>query len=236
MQRRWRRRLKAGATLAGACLAVAMVTIWLMFQHIPAWYQPPAIGPQELRAIHDDLKGTVDQLTGYLINSPEAFERRFTQEQINQWLSAREAIWPLSRKWLPEMLTNPFVSIEPDGIRLATTFRKGGLQSVLNARFTAEVSPRGIELRLVKVALGSLPVPSFVVRDQLDRLDEQLKAGAGDNGSAKEGLAGLFRGIVLPNKYVWPNGKKPFRIIGLRFESGTCIATFEPLEDDHARR
>ena len=110
------------AALAGV-IGVCLGTGWLMFQHIPSWYRPLQIAPADVQSVRDDLVITVDQLSESMVKSNTQFERRFTQEQINAWLTILEKIWPASRNWLPAQLTEPFISIDKDAIRLAATYR-----------------------------------------------------------------------------------------------------------------
>ena len=216
--------------LAGT-FVVVFVAGWLMFQHIPAWYAPPAVGPEAEDAVFNDWLGTMDVLTGQLINSPGPFEHRFTQRQINEWIAIREAKWPDARNWLPPGVTDPFVTIGPEGIRLAATVQKGRLRTVASVRLSLAVGQGGIKLALRDVDVGSLSVPKAFIDKYLDQISAELESEDWCTGD-------LRRGFLLENRHVWPNGKKPFRITGLRFEPGACVVRFEPLEggDHHVNR
>ena len=216
--------------LAGGFLVV-FAAGWLMFQHIPAWYAPPAVGPEAEDAVFNDWLGTMDVLTGQLINSPGAFEHRFTAQQINEWIAIREAKWPDARHWLPPEVSDPFVTLGPEGVRLAATVEMSGLRTVVSASLSVAVSAGGIKLNLREIDAGSLSIPKVFIDKYLSQIDSEL--------ASEDWCAGnLRKGLLIESRHVWPNGKKPFRITGLRFEPGVCIVRFEPLEDEgrHSRR
>jgi len=241
MARRWRRWLR-WSLLAGSLAALGAAAVgWLMFQHIPSWYRPAAIAPGDLQAVRDDLARTFDTLSGLLIHEDGPFEYRLTQDQINAWLAAREDIWPGSREWLPPTLSEPFVSLDADGLRLAATYRQGGLQAVVSLRLTARAEREGIIVRLTQVSGGSLGIPRSWVCEHLLALD----AGAWPVGKRSRlqlagdplpPLSSLFEGIRLPHAWIWENGKQPFRIIDLQFEPGAGVITFEPLPREPSGR
>jgi hypothetical protein len=215
--------------------AGTLLVAWLLFQHIPSWYRPSPVPPGEVQRVKDDLTRTFDILSGALVHEETSFRLRFTQDQINAWLAIREQIWPETRHWLPPELSEPFVSIDEEGLRLAATYHQGGLQTVVSARLELEADTDGISARLAGVSGGALGVPQAWVRDQLLVLDatawpvgERPRAQIG--GDPLPPLSRLFEGIRLPNAWVWANGKRPFRIIDISFEPGAGVVTFEPLE------
>ncbi len=237
-----RPRRKRWVLLGGLVAAAAVpITGWLMFQHIPAWYRPPAIAPADQQRVRDDLLGTLDALGASLVHSEGPFEHRFTQAQVNAWLAVREAIWPGTRAWLPRPLSDPFVAIDEGGVRLAATYRHGGLKTVLSARLELSADPGGVRVRLARVAGGSLGIPRSWVRDELAALDADAwpagqRSGLQYGDGCLPALSGLFEGVVFPNAWIWKNGEQPFRITRLRFEPGALAVTFEPLPRHPSRR
>ncbi len=228
---RWIRWLALGGGLIGLA---ALVTGWMLFQHIPGWYRPMAIPPDQRQAVRDDFVRTFDSLSEGLNTSRQPFDCRFTQDQVNAWLATREEMWPTSRNWLPRIMTDPHVVLDGEGIRLAVKCLHRGVHTVLHVRLRAEVHQEGITLRLVRASAGSLPVPQAWVEGQLATLDARSWP-VGETFSTQIGdrpippLSGLFAGIVIPNEWVWQNGEQPFRITGLRFGPGEAVATFQPL-------
>ncbi|NLX22598.1 MAG: hypothetical protein GXY55_13165 [Phycisphaerae bacterium] len=228
---RWGRWIGLGG---GLLVLSALVTGWMLFQHIPSWYQPMAIPPDQRQAVRDDFVGTFDNLSEGLIESRRSFDCRFTQNQLNAWLAAREEMWPASRHWLPRFMKDPHVVIDNQGIRLAVKCRQRGVEMILHARLQAQMEPDGINLRLIAVSAGSLPMPRRLIEDQLASLDGS-QWPAGERFSSQIGnrpvppLSALFDGIVIPNGWIWQNGEQPFKITGLRFGRGEVVVTFQPL-------
>lgn len=216
-------------------LALAAVgTAWMMFQHIPDWYRPARVPPEQEQMVRDDITATYDSLNIGMNESTQSFDHRFTQDQINAWLAMLERMWPNSRKWLPPEMTDPQIAIDPEGIRLAITYRYQDIRTVLNAQFHAIADTDGITLRLLGVYAGSLPMPNARVQKLLTQIDTNVISDEKRTISPLQDrpmppLATLFDGIRLPNDYVWENGKKPFRITQLTFEPGELIVKFDPL-------
>lgn len=231
MSRAWRWILAAGTLITVA----VFVTIWLMFQHIPGWYRPVAISPDDLQRVRDDLLGTFDVLGEWLVNVEEPFTHRFTQDQINAWLAARQDMWPGAGDWLPRGLADPFVRIDAQGFRLAATYRSRGIQAIVSARFVARADEQGVFLQLVEISGGSLSIPKSWIRDDLAALDAGhwpagRRVGSQLDDRPLPALSGLLDGVILPNGWIWENGKQPFRIVALQFEPGVMRVTFDPLE------
>ncbi len=230
---RW---LKWAMVVAGLAVLVSGTTLWLMFQHIPSWYRPIAVVPfsDADQRVKNDWMGAKDRLERRLQNEKLAFEFPVKQDQLNAWLGARECSWQRSRDWLPPALSDPFVLIEADGLRLAATYRSGGVKTVVSARLRTAVQTGGIRISLDEVAGGSLGVPESWVRERLALLDGRTwpvgsKSPYQIGGPALPPLAGLFDGVLLPDTWVWANGQWPFRIVGVRFEPGLLTLHLQPL-------
>ena len=232
---RWLRWVLLGLGLA-ALITVAI--LWLMFQHIPSWYRPMAVVPASDadQRIRNDWLGAIGTLREKLLQEKQSFEFSASQDQLNAWLAVRETIRPQTRNWLPPALSDPFVLIEQDGLRLAATYRSGGVKTVLSARLHIGVEAGGIRVKLTEVAGGSLEMPEAWVRQRLSLLDGRVwpsgkKSPYQLGGPPLPPLAGLSEGIVLPNTWVWEEEQLqlPFRITGLRFESGALVVSLQPL-------
>lgn len=216
-------------------LLTVCVAGWLLFQHIPAWYEPVEIAPERVQAVRDDLVHTFDTLSEALNETSEPFTCRLTADQINAWLATREEIWPQSRKWLPSFISSPHVAMTEDGLQVAVAFRQRGVRTILNAHLRVRADEEGIHVQLKRVAGGSLPLPPSWVREQLARVDE-ARYPAGQTVDGQLGgrtfpyLQNLFDGVVFPGAWLWANGKQPFRVRGLSFGDGFVEIRMEPLE------
>jgi hypothetical protein len=219
----------------GLVVLVAGVTCWLMFQHIPGWYRPPAIAPAHHQRIRNDWAGSRDSLQQAMLRE-RPFEFTITQDQLNSWLAIREAIWQLSREWLPPALSEPFILIEKDGLRLAATYRSGSIRTVLSARLRTKLQADGIWVRLDGLDGGSLGIPDSWVRERLTLMDGRAwspgkKSRFQLGGPPLPSLPGLLDGAVFPATWVWKESELalPFQITGLRFEPGVLVISLRPL-------
>jgi len=233
----WLKRIVIGLAL----LALAVLgTAWMMFQHIPDFYRPAQVPPEHEQAVRDNITATYDSLNIGLNESLQPFDHRFGQDQINAWLAMLERMWPNSRKWLPQTMSNPQIAIDPEGIRLAITYRYRDVRTVLSARFRASADKEGLALQLLGVYAGSLPMPNSQIRHLLSKIDTNALPVAKHGviqiqDRSLPALASLFEGIRVPNTWMWENGEKPFRITRLKFEPGALVVTFEPLPHNTMR-
>lgn len=218
-------------------LLAGLIAGWLAFQHIPAWYTPVVVQSAELTRVRNDVVVQQDRFNGMLNASPGPFQFWLSSRQLNEWLAAREEIWPLSRRWLPASLSDPCVVLEPGAIRVAATYRSGSLATIVSARLRVEGRRDGIWVKLDAIQLGSLPIPASTAREWLERLD----AGPWPAGRVSKyqnlrepipPLANLLKpdGARLPNSFVWMiEPKRPFWIYELRVRPDAILATIEPL-------
>ncbi len=228
--RRWIRRVVIGG--AAFCLA-GVVIGWFLFQRIPSWYRPIELHPEDEQTVRNDLAGTQDVLGEQMVHADGRFQYRFTQDQINCWLAAREAIWPLSREWLPPELSDPFVVLDEEGVRIAATYTRGSVRSVVSARLGIAAGRDRIRIVLRGVSGGSLPVPVSWIADRLAAMDVELmpersEGAAGPVEGHVPRLSDLPGGIEIPNEWEWHLPKIPFRVTGVDFEAGAVVVTFEP--------
>ncbi|MBI4580150.1 MAG: hypothetical protein HY718_10640 [Planctomycetes bacterium] len=229
-KRRWRLRW----VLPGL-LAIVLATaggLWLAFQHVPAWYRPVEIAPDQMQAVRDDLVRVQSAFGEHLALASEPFEYRISQDQINSWLAAREDIWPLSREWLPPGVSEPFVTIDPAGIRLAAACRYGSVQTVLSARVMVRADENQVHFQVIETHSGSLPVPRGWLRDRLASVPPPAEFpwaanGRGDGDPAS--VADVLEGVSVPNTGVWWEPKRPYRVIAVRLEDGAIVLAIRPL-------
>jgi len=229
---KWFKRI---AIVMAVVIVAGLCSAWMMFQHIPDWYRPPQIPPEYEQVVKDDFARMQETLNPGWMSSPAPFEYRFHQDQINAWLMKRDELWEYfyrkSRKWLPPSMSDPQVSLDPDGFRLAVTYRHRDIQTVLSAQFQAQMDNNGIKIRLVQVAAGSLPIPLSRIKPLLAKMDTHewnLESSQGRD-RPRPGLTGLFEGLRIPNTWTWQDSQQTIRITGFRFEPGVLVVHFEPL-------
>ncbi len=226
-RRCWRRRVRWIGAGGAALVLVAVIVLWMLFQHIPVWYEPVYVSAADLQRVRDDLVGTFDAVSRQM-NGERPFAMRITQQQLNEWLAAREQMWPPAQEWVPPGMENPVVRFEADRIILAGTVVYGSLRAVLSVSVALTVDGDGLSVRLFDFRGGSLPVPEALVREPLRRIDARRRDGryAGDGMPAAEAL---LTGVRIPAEFTWPNGKRRFRIGAVRLERGAIILDVAPL-------
>lgn len=240
-RRRWLRRLKRTA-IALTVLCVAFIAFgWMLFQHIPRWYQPVVFAPEEMQAVRDNYGAVGSDISRRMFSDEGAFRYTFTQDQINAWLPVLRNDVPPIRELLPPAFQNPYVSIGPDGVRLAVTVNYDGIRTVMSALLGVVVDEEAISLRVKGVTGGSLPIPGPLLRQQLKRVDAKvgpLHSVEGRTvGPDDEVMPSTFLdGIQLTREYIWPNGERWYRILDLELQKGAIVATLEPLPGHHASR
>ncbi len=236
------RRLARRAALFGAILApVTFVGLWLAFQHKPAWYQPVHLDEQGYHLARRDAVATADSISDQLVQGKE-FELVLTDRSVNGWLAALPSIWPEAKQTLPDELRDPAVRFTEDHIRFAAHFDKNGWQAIVSVDLFVRVSDDGtnVTVALAGARGGSLPVPRTIIERLLRPLIEHARS-SGKNHDADatspwdaavksvRSVDQLFTGVTSRNRFVWPNGKRPFRIASIRVTDGELHIRLQPL-------
>jgi hypothetical protein len=229
-----------GATGLVTLILASCAIGWMLFQAIPPWYQPVSItGKRKLQKIRNDLLGTLDTFGTALVHHQGPFQYRLKQDQLNAWLSARRQIWPQSRHWLPRQLSDPFIALAPDGIRVGITYKNGEIQTVINTHLDIEATADGLRVHLANVQAGELNIPRSWVRQELAKLDNDRwpageKAPFQYNQQPLPPLVDLCEQALFPSSWIWENGEQPFRIVKVQCTQGTLVLTIEPLGEAQA--
>ena len=230
---RWRRRARLAGAAVAALSAIVLLVGWMLFQHIPDWYRPAVVGADEVEVVWADWLRAVDGLNEQMSLARGPFEWSVTESQLNHWLAIREAKWPLSREWLPASLSEPQIVVRDTGLRLGAVCQRESLRFVISADLWVGVVNDRIAVKLKNMSAGSLPLPESLVRQELAALDSGFLRRHGAQPPSGEPLelprlADLPGGITLPNRWVWWNPKRPFRVTGIRCTAGRISVTFSP--------
>ena len=213
-RRRWR---LLGIASTGLSLLLLLVVAAATCR--PSWYQPQAIDYSRLKTDKQDFAGLVDAI-GAALNSGQPIDFELAEEQLNRWLAARAEIWPGLRIQV-EGLEYPQVSCLPGNrLRLSATVTGRPIELILSATVSCELAPDQLVMRLEDARCGLLPVPRGRILAPIRQwLAEQPGEGVSLSGHA----------ISLRNRYVWENGKRPFRLRGLQISDRCVRASLEPL-------
>ncbi len=209
----------------------ACMTLWLIFQHKPAWYRPAPTDPDTLRDIRMKVTEIADGISRRIV-AGEAFELSFADDTITRWLAALPHVWPDAARAVPKQLSEHVIRFEPGAVRIGTLYVEGGWRAVLSAAVEIGVSDdnREITLKLREAHGGSLPIPSAILHRVLARLDAgRERSRSRKRGSGLDDPTALLEGTAVPNRFVWPNGRRPFRITELELTKGRIRLRIEPL-------
>jgi len=217
-------------------VSVGGVTLWMVFQHIPSWYQPVEVAQAQYQRVRDDLLSAEDHFTTELV-AGESFEYVLEDRKLNEWISTRHAIWAPAAKWVPEQIENPVIQFLPDQVAVAGLLRFGELKVIGSIHFSLDVVDDQIRVKLLQFQGGSLPVPGAWVVDLLLEYWEELGAKNLDEldvggGIGNEEIAARIKqlptGSLFPATMRWPNGKQDFTIRRIRTEEGRLVLTVHP--------
>jgi len=235
------RRLTKRAALLGAILApVTFIGLWLAFQHKPAWYQPVPLDDKGYQLARREAVATADAISDHLVQGTE-FELVLTDRSVNEWLAALPSIWPEAKQALPKELHDPAVRFAEDRIRFAAHFEKDGWQAIVSVDLFVRVSKDGtsVTIALAGARGGSLPVPRAVIERLLRPLIEHARGKDRNHETdatspwdaavkSVRSVDQLFAGVNTRNRFIWPNGKRPFRIASIRASNGELHIRLQP--------
>ena len=242
----WKRtfgRVVRRGCIASAILApVALIGTWLAFQHKPAWYQPVWLDEEGYQFARRDAVATADAISDQIVQG-KAFEVLLTDRSVNEWLAALPRVSPEARRALPPELHDPAVRFTDERIRVGAHYEKSGWQAIVSVDLALRVSPDGINLTIALAAVrgGSLPVPRAIVERLLGPLLERAHRRHRDHDDADadspwgttlhdlRSTDQLFNGVTIRNRFVWPNGRRPFRIESIRITNGELRCRLQPL-------
>jgi len=208
-----------------AVLLLAAVGVWLTFQHIPAWYRPiqvPAVYHQRVR---DDLTTTLNTLSSKMV-AGEPFDHTFTQDQLNRWLGARMAIWPGVSRWVPQWLDEPMIGFRDDRIVIAGLVERATVRTIASLHLTLTADDDGLRVTVHRAQAGSLPMPLEPWREDIATALDHAQTGR--EPTRRITADHLFGLAELPNRFVWFNGKVPFRITEITTETDRIRMHFVP--------
>lgn len=206
--------LALGAFALGGVAGVAA----LLYR--PGWYVPPALDRARFEQDSRALVNLVDRI-GVALHSNRPADVRLDQQQVNRWVVARDE-WPAGVGQLElETVAEPLVLFLGGGrLRLAASARSADLSVVVSCDLRIMLDRDRVICGLDAARVGALPLPRSLVADFVGRafsghpeLQELLRRGF----------------TSWPNEWVWPNGKRRFRIGACQFEQGAARLRLEPL-------
>lgn len=205
-------------------LLVAILGVGLAVTHRPAWYRPVPADPARLHADKAALVALEDEISAAL-NAGQPVRIQLREEQVNRWLAARTEMWPGLASDLGGV-EDPWVSLADGVLRGAATIRRGTVEGVVALTGRVEVTEDTVVVRWDAAQLGAIPIPQKWVSYALARIPASVRA------AVQQDNAGV---VTLRNEWVWPNGKRHFRLRDSQVSNGVVDIVLEPLPRGQAR-
>lgn len=223
--------------IAGA-LGVAG-TLWLMLHYKPTWYSP---APLDDATVHSAQVSTAELLDfiGDRLARGESFEVTMADADVNKWLAALPRLWLDYEETVPPELNSVAVRFESGCCYVGIHYLSKTWQSIIHCVFSVGVArdDSGLLITMADLRVGSVPVPQAALLRIAGRYDAPYpNAGVvrrdGQAANGKEGLTRyideLFAGKTVRNRFIWPNGERPFRIDSIKFDLGELRVGLAPL-------
>ena len=227
--RRWARRVFRAWLVT---VPVLLVAGWFTIHHRPGWYRPPDLDDDGLQRARRESANAADDFGDRLVLGGE-FEVTLRASALNEWLAALPHVWPDAQRVFPPEVSELAIHFLPELAQVGAHLSRSGWEAIVNADFRGSLSSDGQSLivEVVAARVGSLPLPRFMVQPWLARLtartDESgLSSGGSGADSATPRTSGRFR---FRNRFVWPNGERPFRIQSIRMTDSELHLQIHPL-------
>jgi hypothetical protein len=213
-----RRRILWGTIAALAATGLALA---LALERRPAWYRPYALSESHLQAARMEALRILDSVSDRMVQG-EPFEIVLSDHQLNVWLAGLDRIWPEAARQFPSFVADPFVKFTPDAMDVAARVESKGWRAIVSTRYTLALShdKSTLTVGLSSATCGSMGLPRSLVAAALP-----ARVGVGGRGYD---VAGLFNGLTLANRFVWPNGRRAFRLSEVTVNSGSVRIRIEP--------
>ena len=227
-------------TVAPVVGPVALLVVWLTFQHKPGWYRPANLDQAGIQRARSQAVLLADSISDQMV-AQEPFDIVLQDRTMTEWLAALPTVWPEVRDAIPTQITDPAVWFDGGGVRVGAHYTGRAWQAILSVDIVLEVSEDGREvlIALRDVKGGSLSIPRALLTNRLDRLLREARAIGDRSDSGVETLLAavrkirsvdaLFEGVRIKNRFVWFNGRRPFRIASIQIDAGALRLHIEPL-------
>ncbi len=239
LRRWWARGLKVGFVL----VLVLCVVLWLVFQHKPGWYRPGVATEATVHRAQTETAALADLIGDNLVRGVP-FDVTLVDQRVNGWLACWHRIVPGDSYEWPPALTEPAVRFDEGMVRVGAHFSDNGWRVILNAAFRVQLDEdgRSIRVSLAQARGGSLTAPRWLLTRLWERYGTKRTSESQSTriGRAEPGLLDslsrkvqsvddLFDGVTIRNRFVWPNGKRHFRVGAIRMDAGSAKIRIEPL-------
>lgn len=223
-RRRRRRRVK----IALAVLGVVLVGSFLALHRKPRWYHPATITNEDIPQVEASVANVIDAIGDSMVLR-KPFDVALSEEQVNEWLAGMPV---LATKWDYEWNQSVHaaaVRFDEGFMRVGVHCERGNWQAILGLQIVPRVSDDGTQLifQASNVTIGAIPLPARwwepAVDRELAKLARKWRADRGSSDIVTDTSTEGVRALSIPNRFLWPNGERWFRIGSIKSEAGGTI-------------
>ncbi|WP_428938115.1 hypothetical protein [Fontivita pretiosa] len=256
----------AVATLLCGVGAVALAG-WIMVRGTPEWYRPGSLTAEQREELAQraerKLVGVQNEVararaaeyaaqhhnsTRPATSAGQPFVISFTDDEINAFFD-KWSVWQNVKQSYSKFLTDPRIVLREGRMILAG--RLNDVDAIASLHFEPRITPDGrLDLRLVRVLAGKLPLPAGVLDKYRDRSSRALmqrmsrwrqNASIDSTGIANANAISAAMGQVLIDVLhnrpadavlflpVIDHGSIPVRLIDVRIEDNSITLTADPM-------
>lgn len=214
------------------CLVLATpLALWLTFQRKPHWYRPVETDPATIRKTSNDALNWADHVSDRMVRGVP-FELLVADEEVTHFAAAAPAMFPDEfASWPPE-IRDPAISFDDGMVKVGFFCEYDGWRVIGVGHIDVSlIDEDTLFVRLDGVRGGLLPIPRRWIRKVFDPLLARWQQNVDDVPDWIVDLKSvdqLYEGFRIPNRFLWPNGKRRFRLAGLESRGGTMKLSIEP--------
>jgi len=243
--------LKWTAVAIPAAAVATVLAAYIQASRVPRHYAPATLSARQRdQAAKDFLNRKILDEFGNAAQFNEPFEWVITEDELNRYLASMDEIaasapsvqpGELTRQMIRAGLTEPSVALR-DG-KVTVMARSSEYQKIISADLGFRLTPAGLlEVSLLEVRAGRLPLPDSAVRDRIGEVKAALTAG--NSASDRSDLGGIssrevgqaLRSILaaidarpLTPELTWSLNDKRVRIAAIEIADGSLRLRFVPV-------
>jgi len=235
-------RRHARRTIAASVVGIPAVLVagWLLLQHKPGWYRPVVLDAAGLQRASQEAAAAAAFISDNMVLA-KPFDVELADESVNEWLAAQPRLWPDRELALPAQLSRPALRFSGGQVFVGAHYENDGWRAIATLALTPQLSADGKELKiaLARAGVGSLPMPQWILAWLLappsptSPMDAAAPSGDSEGRPssfrAVRSVEDLFAGVRVANRFVWPNGSRPFRIESISLQDGRLRMRLVPL-------
>ena len=227
------------ASVGLVVVPLVVIAFWLTLHHKPSWYRPADLDEPGMQQARREAIALADSVSHQMVER-KPFDIVLSDASITKWLAALPSIWPEGHKRIPPELSDIAVTFDDGVMRIGARY-EGSWHAIVNVYLELGVTGDGSALwfKSSRVYGGSVPLPMSVIQGALLENARKVSTDQTQQGEDSGGELPSARGsddpqdvsevIEKKNRFVWFNGRRPFRITSIQLVPGELHLKIEPL-------